>query len=63
MIAVLQDAAAEGLMGIQIVAQQRGVAVQPRKVTGPFLVQPAFAGSDFTVLFVVSVLGCNELRT
>jgi len=31
-ITLKQDAATEGLMGIQIVAQNRGVVAQPRQV-------------------------------
>ena len=60
--ALKQDAATEGLMGVEIVAQKRDVVVQARQIARGLLVQPAFGGGDFAVLLVVAVLRGDELR-
>jgi hypothetical protein len=46
--AVEPRAAAEGLMGVEIVAQQRD---GPVKIAGGVGLQPAFGGGDLTILF------------
>ena len=56
--AVEQDAATEGLMGVEIVAQEGDRALE---IAGGVLLQPAFGGGDFAVLLGVAVLRGDEL--
>jgi len=44
-------------MGIEIVAQYRGVAIL---IEGAILFQPPFAGGNLAILFIVAVLRDNE---
>ena len=51
---VEEGAPAEGLMGIEVIAQQRDLE---RSVAGGVFFQPAFGGGDFAILLGVAVLG------
>ena len=55
--AVEERAAAEGLMGIEVVAQQRDGTGQ---IAGGVGLQPAFGGGDLTILFGVAILWRDE---
>ena len=57
--AVEHGAATEGLVGVEVVAQDGVVSCV---VEGAVVLQPPFGGIDFTVLLLVSVLGEDELR-
>ena len=59
MKAIEQGLSAEGLVGVNVIAEQGGL--QPGVERGVF-VQPAFGGGDFTVLFGVAILGRHKLR-
>ena len=47
------------MVGVEIVAQQGGLE---RAIAGGILLQPAFGGGDFAVLFGVAILRGDELR-
>ena len=61
--AVEQHVAAERLVGIDVVTQQRDVAVQSLQIPPGLFIDPALGGVDFAVLLVMAVLGHDELRT
>ena len=49
--------AAEGLVGIDVVTQERDVAVQSLQIPPGLFIDPALGGVDFAVLLVMAVLG------
>src|SRR4051794_28381254 len=59
MEAVKQRAPAHGLMGVDVVAQERGLK---GRIMGAVLVNPAFARGRLAVLLLMAVLGHNEFR-
>ena len=54
-----QQIAAIRLMAVQIVTENRDV---PGRIARPLSLQPTPRGVDFTVLFLITVLGNDELR-
>lgn len=50
---------AEWLMGVKIIPQQSWVIF---RIEGGIVGDPALGGRDFTVLFVMAILRCDELR-
>jgi len=58
MVVVEQRHAAKGLVGIEVVPEQRGVA---RVVEFAVGIEPSLGGGDFALLLVVSVLRGEKL--